>query len=186
MNKLTTYVALLRGINVGGNTLISMAELKACFERLGYTDVRTYINSGNIIFRTTSADPRLLEAKIEKALNAAFSYPVVTVVRSFSEIQKLMTQVPKSWHTEKDQKCNVIFLRHTIDNPSILEGLNPKPDIEELHYHPGVLFWSAKTSDLTKSNMIKLSSKSVYREMTIRIFNTLRKVYAMMEEVNGN
>ena len=48
------------------------------------------------------------------------------------------------------------------------------------NYYPGVLFWSAKTSDLTKSNMLKLSSKPIYKEMTIRMFNTTRKIYEMM------
>ena len=63
-----TYVAFLRGINVGGNALISMTQLKAYFEQLGFDNVRTYINSGNVIFTSTSTDERKLERSITKAL----------------------------------------------------------------------------------------------------------------------
>lgn len=184
--KLTTYVALLRGINVGGNTIVSMVGLKMCFEKLDFSDVKTYSNSGNVIFRTAQEDPRVLETTIEKALNDIFEHPIIVVVRSFVQMRKLMTTIPKSWHTDTDQKCNVIFLRHTIDNPYILASLAPKTSIEELHYHPGVLFWSAKTSDLTKSAMLKLATKPIYKEMTVRIFNTTRKIYRIMQETNAN
>ena len=62
------FVALLRGVNVGGNNMISMKALKECFEAIGFTEVSTYINSGNVIFNTKEADPRKLERKIEQML----------------------------------------------------------------------------------------------------------------------
>lgn len=176
-----TYVALLRGINVGGHTTISMAGLKTCFEELDYDHVKTYINSGNVIFRTTIPDPRALETTIEKALTATFGHQVTVVVRSFSDMKKLLRQIPDSWQTASDQKCNVIFLRHAIDNPKALKDLQPKPGIEELHYHPGVLFWSAQTSNLSKSNMLKVSQSPLYKQMTIRNLTTTRKIYELMQ-----
>ncbi len=185
MSKNSTYVALLRGINVGGNNKVSMSELKTCFEKLGFDNVVTYINSGNVVFRAQDTSPRLLETEIEKALHQAFSIPISVAVRSLSEMEKLVSNTPKGWRTSTDQKLNVIFLRPTIDKPGILDGLKPKPDIEELHYHPGVLFWSAQTSNLTKSNMIKLSSSPLYKEMTVRIFNTVLKIYDIMKTVDA-
>jgi uncharacterized protein (DUF1697 family) len=70
MRKSTSnvFVALLRGVNVGGNNMISMSSLKQSFETMGFTDVSTYINSGNIIFKSKEADARKLETKIEKVL----------------------------------------------------------------------------------------------------------------------
>lgn len=175
-----TYVALLRGINVGGNNIVSMSALKTCIESLGYENVTTYINSGNVIFRTVKNNPRTLEATIETALATTFGFPITVVVRSLPEIHDTIAHLPASWHNPEGQRCNVIFLRHSIDNLSSLKGLAAKPGIEELHYHQGVLFWSAQTSDLTKSNMIKLASQSVYQQMTIRGLKTVRKLYDIM------
>jgi uncharacterized protein (DUF1697 family) len=180
----TTYVALLRGINVGGNNQVSMAELKVCFEKLGYSNVVTYINSGNVIFRSGETDSRKIENTIEKALLNTFAFPICTIVRNFSEMEELISRIPKSWLNAADQKCNVIFLRSAIDHPGILDGLKLKPEIEEVHYHPGVLFWSAKTSNLTKSEMVKLSTTPAYRQMTVRILNTTRKIHEIMRKTD--
>ncbi|HEU0252377.1 MAG TPA: DUF1697 domain-containing protein, partial [Pyrinomonadaceae bacterium] len=67
-SKLAIFVALLRGVNVGGNNMISMKSLKESFEKLGFTQVATYINSGNIIFKSRETDARKLEKKIEQML----------------------------------------------------------------------------------------------------------------------
>ncbi|MDB5171104.1 MAG: hypothetical protein JWO35_798 [Candidatus Saccharibacteria bacterium] len=174
------YVALLRGINVGGNNKVSMAALKICLEELGYESVKTYINSGNVIFKSSEVDPRKLESAIENSLVKTFGHSIKVVVRSLPEIAEMMTKIPKGWHTATDKKCNVIFLRHAIDSPEVVSGLNPKPGIEELIYHKGVLLWAANTSDLTKSSMIKLSMHGIYKEMTIRNLNTTRKIYELM------
>jgi uncharacterized protein (DUF1697 family) len=180
----TTYVALLRGINVGGNTLVSMAALKRCFEALGFDDVHTYINSGNVIFKSRSARPRALEVRIARALTAAFGHDIMVVVRSLPEMKALIDRMPKTWRTPRDERRNVIFLRHTIDNRKALEGLVPKPGIEALEYHPGVLFWAARTSDLTKSSMLKVSRLPIYRAMTVRNVNTTKKILELMLEAD--
>jgi uncharacterized protein (DUF1697 family) len=182
--KPNTYVALLRGINVGGHTIVSMAALKTTFEKLGYINVRTYINSGNVIFQSDNTDTRALEDVIEKALAAHFSDKTVRiVVRTLAEIAATIAHFPASWQNSTGQKCNVIFLRHTIDAPTLVGSFAPKPGIEELQYVPGVLFWSARTSDLTKSTMIKLSSSPLYQEMTVRGLNTVRKIYDIMQNM---
>ena len=174
------YLTLLRGINVGGKTMVKMSGLKTCFEQLGFEHVTTYINSGNVIFGSPETDPRKLEKTIEAALLKAFAHPIKIVVRSQAEIMQVIHNIPKDWLNNLDKKCNVVFLRHTIDNPSILEDLHPKAGIEELIYKPGVLYWAAQTSDLTKSEMIKLSRNSLYQEMTIRNLNTTQKIYKLM------
>src|SRR5688500_9070137 len=109
-----TYVALLRGINVGGNNMISMKALKASFERLGFTDVSTYINSGNILFTSKIADARKLEAKIEKMLVAEYELGCKVVVRSAGHIAQLIEKLPPTWNDDKEWRYNVIFLRHAI------------------------------------------------------------------------
>ncbi len=180
-DRRTTYAALLRGINVGGNTMVGMAALAKCFEALGFEDVRTYINSGNVIFRTRSGRPRSLETKIERALTATFRYNIMVVVRSFDEMQALIERMPAKWRTPADERRNVIFLQHTIDSPGALKDLVAKPGVEELSYHPGVLFWSAKASDLARSNMLKIAGRPIYKAMTVRNVNTTRKIFELMQ-----
>ena len=185
MRKSTSnvFVALLRGVNVGGNNMISMSALKKSFEGLGFTDVVTYINSGNIIFRAKEANARKLESKIEKMLSKEYELDSRVVLRSFSEMEKIVKSLPPTWTGDSGWRYNVIFLRHTIDSEDILRELEVKKDIEEVVYCPGALFWSAQISELTRTNMLKLSSRKMYHDMTIRNQNTTRKLYELMKKV---
>src|SRR4051794_30137077 len=90
----TTYVALLRGINVGGNAVVSMKHLKACFEVLGFQDVSTYINSGNIIFKDSRKRiPELIEV-IESGLKTRFKMDIRVVVKNKREMAAICRQLP--------------------------------------------------------------------------------------------
>ncbi|HET7114515.1 MAG TPA: DUF1697 domain-containing protein [Pyrinomonadaceae bacterium] len=179
----TVFVALLRGVNVGGNNMISMSSLKQSFEKLGFSDVATYINSGNIIFKSKEADARKLEIKIEKMLAKEYQLGSKVVLRSLSEMEKLVQSIPRNWTGESGWRYNVIFLRHTIDSEKILAELEVKKDIEEVVYCPGALLWSAQVSEMTRTNMIKLSSRKMYQDMTIRNLNTTRKLYELMKKL---
>lgn len=177
----TIFVALLRGVNVGGQNLLSMSALKASFEKLGFHEVTTYINSGNILFKTAETDARKLERKIERMLARDYQLKCKVVVRSFAEIARLMENLPARWNGDKSRKYNVIFLRHSIDSEKVLEDLAPKPWIETVIYRPGTLLWSARISDLNRSSMLKLSSQKIYQEMTLRNPNTTRKLFELMK-----
>ena len=145
---MTRYVALLRGINVGGNNIIPMKALAQTFERLKLASVRTYIQSGNVLFETTERDARALEVKIERALKRAHACEAKVVVRGKDEMARVIAGLPRSWkRAVPDKRYNVLFLRHEIDSESILADLAPKPGIEEVSYGPGVLYWSAGPSE---------------------------------------
>lgn len=178
-------VALLRGINVGGNNMIKMSALKASFERLGFTNVATYINSGNVLFKTKTTDARQVEKKIERMLAGEYQLPCKVVVRSAGEMADLVKKLPKDWTGDKDRRYNVIFLRHTIDSKDILAGLKFKPDIENVTYLPGTLLWSAHVKDLTRTTMLKLSSHKMFQEMTVRNLNTTKKLHELMRKMSS-
>lgn len=179
---LVTHVALLRGINVGGNNVIPMSALVKTFERLGLESVKTYIASGNVLFRTGACEPRALEARIERALSKAHGYDARVVLRSHDEMTRHVADLPRAWkRPDPKMRYNVLFLRHEIDSESVLEGLAPKPDIEQVWYRPGVLYWSAHTSDLGRTSMVKLASKSIYKHVTVRNLNTTRKIAELMD-----
>ena len=110
------YIALLRGINVGGNSIINMDDLRAEFEKLGFSSVRTYINSGNVIFATGIADRLKLEKMIEKSLSKAFGYKTRVLVRSKSDIENTISHFPKVF-ADPGWKHNIIFLSDEIDSP---------------------------------------------------------------------
>ena len=177
-----TYVALLRGINVGGNNVIPMGALVKTFERMGLDSVKTYIASGNVLFRTGASEQRTLEARIERALSKAHGYDARVVLRSHAEMDRHVADLPRAWkRLDPKMRYNVLFLRHEIDSESIIEGLAPKPGIEQLWYRPGVLYWSAHTSDLARTSMAKLSSKAIYKHVTVRNLNTTRKILELMD-----
>ena len=178
------YVALLRGINVGGNNMIKMSALKVSFERLGFKDVSTYINSGNVLFKTNEADPRKVEKTIERMLAAEYRLPCKVVVRSDKEMASLVKKLPKDWTGDKEWRYNVIFLRHTVDAKDIVSHFRPKPEIEKVTYVPGTLLWSARAEDLTRSAMLKLSSHKMFQEMTVRNLNTTKKLNELMQKMS--
>ena len=179
----TVYVALLRGINVGGNNMVSMKALKEQFERLGFDDVRTYINSGNVLLRSPERDARKIEARIDRMLAQQFGLQGKTVVRSRAEMAILLKTIARTWTPDRDSRYYVIFLRHSIDSKQILEELTVKPDIEDVVYCPGTLLWSARLSALTHTAMNKLPARAIYKDMTVRNLNTTRKLFELMEQM---
>jgi uncharacterized protein (DUF1697 family) len=170
------YVALLRGVNVGGKGLLSMADLRAAFEACGAADVRTYINSGNVVFRHRPVDARKLEVKAERAI----PIPTKVVIKTLAEYETIVRAVPADWKDDQDWRVYVMFLRHTIDSPEILGRIAVNAEVEQLLYTPGALLWSADRSGLTRSRVAKLG-KAIGQEMTARNLNTTRKLYELLK-----
>ena len=177
-----TYVALLRGINVGGNNIIPMAALAKTFEGLGLSSVKTFIASGNVIFVAPTKDPRKLEQRIEKALVAAFDYDAKVVVKSKPEMDVIIKGITKEWAKPSEaMRYYVMFLRDAIDERHILGDFEPTSGIETLAYVPGALLWAAKKSGLTRSSVSrKMLSKPLYKEITVRNLNTTKKLAELM------
>jgi uncharacterized protein (DUF1697 family) len=177
MNK---YVAFLRGINVGGNNLIKMDVLRQVFEGIGFKSVKTYIQSGNVLFESALADKDVIQEKISKALHPLFKVKIKVIVRSKKDIARTVANFPKIFE-KSDWKHNVIFLSEELDSKSILNRLEIRNDIEAVSYCPGVLFWSAKKATITKSKMLKLSTRKEYQEMTVRNVNTTKKILELIK-----
>lgn len=175
------YVALLRGINVGGKAKVEMPRLKQVFESVGCQNVSTYINSGNVIFaddRSSEDLTKLLEAAIE----AEFSLAVPVVIRSQANIHKLCTEIPADWTNDTQQKTDVMFLWPNIDSPDIIEKVAINPDIENARYIDGALIWNIDRAHVTRGGGIKLIKTDLYKSMTIRNINTVRKLDEMMNQ----
>jgi uncharacterized protein (DUF1697 family) len=182
-SRLNLFVALLRGVNVGGNNMISMSALKQSFEAIGFTHVSTYINSGNIIFHSKDTDARKLEQKIERMLVKEYELSSKVVVRSLPEMEKLVQSLPREWDGDSSRRYNVMFLRHTVDSEDILAELPAGSDVEQVVYRPGTLLWSAHVDQISRSQMAKLSSRKLFQDMTVRNLNTTKKLHALMKKV---
>ena len=112
---MTRYAALLRGINVGGNNKVAMADLRALLDGLGYTDVRTHLNSGNAIFTSSDAKPDALAAAIEKAIASELGLTIKVVVRSGPELRRVIDHNPLADVATDPSKHLVTFLSAPLD-----------------------------------------------------------------------
>jgi len=110
-----TYVAFLRGINVGGHNLIKMADLVRIFTKAGCREVRTYIQSGNVIFSSALTDIDDLTRKLEAALKRDVGYHVPMILKTLPELKSIVRRDPfKKFATETDAVCFVVFFRGQV------------------------------------------------------------------------
>lgn len=178
------FLALLRGINVGGKNVISKDDLRQCFEDLGFTNVRTYIQSGNILFRAEETSTRKLTAAVESGLANRFSYEAQAVVLSHKKYKSAVQLAPSDWGTDGSQKHNAVFtLRGTTPQNVLAQLPLPKAGIETVTIAPGVIFWSASRQHFTKSTMMKLAGSPVYQQVTVRNHNTVLKLWQLFESI---
>jgi uncharacterized protein (DUF1697 family) len=175
------YLALLRGVNVGGKNKVEMSRLKTVFESIGATEVRTYINSGNVIFEHDGA-PTRLRAAIEKAIKAEFGFEVRIVLRTVDDVKSLTKAIPAAWKEDATMRCYVMFLWEDVDDPSVIDQLTIKDDIDDVKYEPGTIVWRVDRDVLTRSGMMRLASDDLYKRMTIRNVKTVRKLADLMSD----
>jgi uncharacterized protein (DUF1697 family) len=176
---MTTYVALLRGINVGGNSLIKMAELKTCFEGLGLVGVSTYIASGNVIFSSPETDSQKLVQSIEASLKETFTYDVKVVLRTSTQLQEVIDEAPKGFGSDKEHKYNVAFIKEPLTPEQVLDTVELREGVDEAYAGPGVMYYSTVWAQASKSRIPKLVGTPVYQSMTVRTWNTVEKLVSL-------
>lgn len=177
------YVALLRGINVGGKNRVEMPKLKTTFESLGFSDVVTYINSGNVMFTDGHGSIHELTERIQAAIEADFGFPVPVVLRTQDQINEVCDRIPVDWINDgQTMKTDVMFLWEKYDSPDSIGYFNYKPDIERLVYVGGALVWNITREYITRGSVIKMIGSDIYKHMTIRNINTVRKLAALMAQ----
>ena len=174
------YVALLRGINVGGRTLVKMADLKACFEDLGFDEVSTYIASGNVLFETDEGDAAALATTIEAAIQQRFELPAKVVVLDQRAYGRIVEAIPKPWIGDGSVRANVAFVRRGTDARQVVRELAPDAAIEEVKAVDGAILWATRRDSLNRSVMRKLIGGSAYKELTVRNLNTTLKLHELL------
>lgn len=174
------YVVLLRGINVGGKNKVSMADLKAALEEGGFSDVKTYINSGNVLVQSSLSTAEVNDA-VEKVIEDTFGFKVDVVTLTKAAYRKIADAVPDNWIHGKSMGCNVMFLWADIDSPDIVGKLPAKPGIDTVKYVPGAILWAFDGKDVNRTGIAKLSGAGPAQRMTIRNCNTVRKIAGLLD-----
>jgi len=177
------YLALLRGINVGGGNIIKMTDLRTCFEANKLRNVATYIQSGNVLFEAPESDPAKLTKKIEHSLTKQFSpYQARIVLCSHIELEKIVRCAPEGFGREPEKyRYDVIYLREPLTATEAMKSVVTKPGVDQATLGPGVLYFSRLIARATQSKLARIITMPVYQDMTIRNWNTTSKLLALMD-----
>ena len=180
------YLVLLRGINVGGKNIIKMVDLKASFEAMGFSNVLTYIQSGNVVVSSDEKDKVLLTDKIEKGLSKRFDFLARVVVISYKELADIVRAAPEGFGSEdKKFRYDVIFLKEPLTPKEAMKSVSVREGVDTAHAGKQALYFSRLISRAAQSYLTKIIGMPVYQNMTIRNWNTTTKLLALMEGQHG-
>jgi uncharacterized protein (DUF1697 family) len=174
------HVALLRGINVGGHNRVEMPRLAQVFTELGFSDVRTYINTGNVVFRTEAGAGTELARTIQIAIAERFGFDVKTLVRARPTIEAIAADLPAAWRNDKSMKSDVMFLMDDIAEPGVLSQLTIIDGVDDVRYSHGAILWRVDRAAQNRSGMKKLIGTRLYRQLTVRNCNTFRAIATLV------
>ena len=184
MSAKTTYLALLRGINVGGKNKVPMAGLRKLLEEMGLEDVKTYIQSGNVIFRSALA-ARTIGRKIEEALTSTFKLDdelIKVLVLSRDTLKAVVDKRPKGFGDEpRKYHSDAIFLIE-IDREEAFAVFKPRDGVDKVWPGEGVIYSQRLSAERTKSRLGKIVASPLYKSMTIRSWQTTQKLMQLMDE----
>ena len=180
------YLVLLRGINVGGKNIIKMVDLKASFEAMGFSNVVTYIQSGNVLVQSVDKDKAAITTKIEKGLSKRFNFDAKVVVISQKELAAVVKSVPEGFGGDNEKfRYDVIFLKEPLTPKEAMQSVKVREGVDTAHAGKQALYFSRLISRASQSYLTKIIGMPVYQLMTIRNWNTTTKLLALMEGQNG-
>lgn len=180
--NLKKYIAFLRGINISGKNKIPMAKLKEGFEGLGWGDVKTYLNSGNVIFSGEEDNSGSFTNRIETMIKDQFGLDIPVFVIEKEELEDILHHAPGWWGNE-DQEIydNLIFILPPATFAEVFSEIGePREGLEEIKEYKEAVFWSFRRKDYQKTNWwSKTASTNIGSKLTIRTANTVRKIVGM-------
>ena len=177
------YVALLRGVNVGGNHRVPKQDFRQVLESLGLRDVVIYLNSGNAVF-TSESDVDAQD--VQTALETHFDFAIPTLILPAEKVQAIAAAIPPEWTNDapkpdkSGQKSDVLYLFDDINTPEIIETIGYKPAIETMMYVDGAVIANITRANQTKGSLQRLVGTKLYSQITIRNVNTARKLAALV------
>ena len=172
-----TYIALLRGINVGGHKKILMADLRILFEKLGYENVQTYIQSGNVVFKSIEENTEDLESKIKVQILEQYGFEVSVLVKTHSEIKNILSYCPFS----EDKKVKSYFIiLHSIPDEELVESTQEiKYPNEEFHITNSCVYIYYSLGSGKAKCGTNFFEKKLKVSATARNYNTIKKLVSI-------
>lgn len=180
------YVVLLRGINVGGNNRIAMADLRACVEGTGAADVATYIQSGNVLFDGGRTGRAAWRARLETVLSERFGYAATVVVRSREDIRATVAGAPRGYGDDPDvYRYDVIFLVEPLTADEVVAQVPVREEVDEVAAGDGVVYHRRLNARAAHSRFSRVVGMPIYRSMTTRNWRTTTTLLTMLDERAG-
>lgn len=177
------YVALLRGINVGGNNKVVMSELREQIAAEGFGHVRTYINSGNLLFEAEGDAPREDVAQaVEDLLARHYDFPIRLALLTAQDYLAELHSLPDWWHGEVARR-DALFYTRGLDRSHVRERIEAMElGDEAVHFGEHAVFWGKfdEKSFLKTAYHKRLLREDFYRQVTIRSGSTVEKIAAML------
>lgn len=179
------YVALVRGVNVGGRHRVPQKEFQAVLERLGYRDVVIYLNSGNAVL---SSDEMPDASRVQAALEAHFGFSIPTLILSGEKIQAIAASIPEEWANDaprpdkSGQKSDVVYLFDDVNHAGVLDKLGYRPEVETMLYVDGAILAHVLRANQSKSSLSKIVGTPLYKQVTVRSVTTARKLANLVSE----
>ncbi len=181
---MSKYLAFLRGINVGGKNKVPMSDLKIAFESLGFQNVLPYINSGNVIF-----DADETKDKVSKQINAAlvksFKFPagpIKVLVVSHAQLKTIVKKAPIDFGQEPEKYYSDVVFLIAVNSKEAFKAFEPHPEVDAVWPGPEVIYFRRLSAKRTRSRMSKIVGKPIYKNMTIRSWNTTSKLLLLMNK----
>jgi uncharacterized protein (DUF1697 family) len=185
---MNTYVILLRGINVGGKNKVPMASLKQCLEELGFSNVSTYIASGNVIL-ASDKPPDAIKAQIEKALPECFkldSELIKVLVLTRHQLQAAIDHKPEGFGEQPETyHSDAIFLME-MDAAQVIGVFDPRAGVDQVWPGEGVIYSQRLSAQRTQSRLRKIIATPAYKSMTIRSWNTTIKLLELLRKIDAD
>ena len=165
------YVALIRGINVGGNSIIPMAKLRPAFEGCGVKNVSTFIASGNVLFEATRVP------NLERRLSKVLGLPIRLTLRTHREMEAIVKNAPKGFGTKPNTfRYDVWFLIPPMTAEKVVAALEPKDGVDAVLAGDGVIYATRLIAKASQSRLTRIVGTPIYASVTIRSWNTTRKL----------
>ncbi len=177
------YLVLLRGINVGGRNKVPMAELRQVLEDLGFSDVATYIASGNAVLRSDRPAPEI-KAAIEDALPRAFrlhSELISVLVLTHDKLRAVVRDKPAGFGEQPETYHSDVVFLIGIDAATAMTVFDPRPGVDTVWPGDGVIYSQRVSAERTKSRLSKIMGSEAYRSMTIRSWATTVALLELLE-----
>jgi uncharacterized protein (DUF1697 family) len=183
---MNTYVILLRGINVGGKNKVPMAALRGCLEDLGFSDVATYIASGNVVLRSEKG-AKAIQAQVEKVLPERFDLDdelVRALVLTLDQLQAVVENKPPGFGEQPDEHHSDAIFLMGIDAAEAMTVFVPREGVDEVWPGDGVVYSQRLSALRTKSRLNRIMTSPLYKSMTIRNWTTTTKLLDMLKELD--